>query len=233
MEEMREGAVTLIDILGWKGIWQRKQNAIDDILKLINVAEHEAKKALTRETLKSEQVNVFKDLRNEFRSISDTIVMFTFGECNIALEFQAALASIIICQSFIQGIPVRGATCYGKFSAKGSIMVGPAIDEVASWYETCDWIGVTQTPSALFRCEPQKFVMGEILIPYKVSIKNYGTFETLCVNWPFMWKAAKHKRSEIIDSFLLMQPITPDISVKLLNTLNFYQYITDQRNNLK
>lgn len=61
------------------------------------------------------------------------------------------MSGIIIRESLLQGIPVRGATCYGPLSTNGNIMVGPAIDEVASWYESADWIGVFQTPSAFLR----------------------------------------------------------------------------------
>ncbi len=36
---MQQGAVTLLDILGWKGIWQRKSDAIEKLIKLIDKME--------------------------------------------------------------------------------------------------------------------------------------------------------------------------------------------------
>ncbi|WP_366289917.1 hypothetical protein [Paenibacillus sp. AN1007] len=39
MNTMAEGAVTFFDVLGWKGIWQRKENAMKQLLKIIDDAQ--------------------------------------------------------------------------------------------------------------------------------------------------------------------------------------------------
>ena len=39
---MEKGAITLLDVLGWKGIWQRKSDSVGALTKLIDNAEKKA-----------------------------------------------------------------------------------------------------------------------------------------------------------------------------------------------
>ncbi len=126
----------------------------------------------------------------------------------------------------MEEIRVRGATAYGYFTTKDNIMVGPAIDEVASWYEMTDWIGVIQTPSAMFQTNTQNFIFNkyEILSKYDVYIKWYGKINTYCSNWTVAWNwKNKHSKEDLLKCFLKMGPITPSISFKFMNTLKFYE----------
>lgn len=232
-KEMKWGAITLLDILGWKGIWQRKHNAIRDLLKIIEITTQRAERISNREfpCLKG---SIFKELDTEIISISDTIAIVTYGECNKALEYQATVASRVISESIIHQIPVRGATCYGELTSVENIMLGPAVDEVASWYEMFDWIGVIFTPSALLQCDNDSFFSKGIIKPHSVDIKNYGKYDTFCVNWIRNWLRKKLDKNDLIKNFLKVQPITPAIASKLMSTIQFYDsFVADEKRYLE
>ena len=179
--DMKDGAVTFLDILGWKGIWQRKTDAINNLQALTKRAEKQVDNLLNKEKFFKKKENVFKSLSVEVKSISDTIAICTYGGCDEALEFQSVISSSIICESLKLGIPVRGATCFGKFLIDGGIMVGPAIDEVASWYEAADWIGVIHTPSASFM-KKETFLIENLVVDYDVLIKKTGKLKLQCTS---------------------------------------------------
>ncbi len=177
---MEEGAVTLLDVLGWKGIWQRLDDPVGILRNLVDDTGKRAERLVNRISKAGKSVpKSFSNLKVKVKGISDTIALFTYGECNAALEFHAWMAMDILFRSIQNEIPVRGATCYGSFTTRGNIMAGPAIDEVASWYEACEWIGVIQTPSALVRCKLDSFFDEDCLVRYNVATKM-GPFKTLC-----------------------------------------------------
>lgn len=221
IKNMNLGAITLLDILGWKGIWQRKSDAVEELLGMLNGIDKKIESLLKQDTIKK-QKNIFKNLKIEVKSISDTIALVTYGDCNPCLEFHAIMSNLIITTSIRKGIPVRGATCYGYFTTQNNIMVGPAVDEVASWYEQADWIGVILTPSAMFKIDIEKFIHKKRLWLYDAPIKQYGKLETYCCNWPYVWSFNKYDRSELLQQFLEMGPITPNIYQKFANSIKFF-----------
>lgn len=218
---MKEGAVTFMDVLGWKGIWERRDDAGDILSKLINDLRNMSVELVAKESKRYAGLDV------EIKSISDTIAMFSTGKAEAVLDLHGQVSQLAICRSIAEEIPLRGATCYGRFTTKGNIMIGPAVDEAASWYEVADWIGVILTPSALFNSNDT--MDDEIWSnKYLVSTKNYGKIDTHCVNWCKKWEAGKEKTQELrekllLNSFLKMGPLTPNISAKFTNTLAFYR----------
>lgn len=221
---MDKGAITFLDVLGWKGVWQRKREPSKTLKDIINETEQLLDKTLKLETIKGYE-NIFKGLSAEVISISDTIALVTYGESDITLQFHASLSHTIICRSITEGLPVRGAISYGDYTFEDNIMVGAAVDEVASWYETVDWIGVIYTPSALYCTNINNYLSEHVVEKYPVSIKGYGYFETYCVKWPYTWNK-KNNRDDLLKIFTDMKPITPDIGFKLSNTMLFYDKIT-------
>ena len=218
LNEMKNGAITLLDILGWKGIWQRNTAPIETLEKLVYVATMQEKYA-TEQFKKS-------DLQIEIKNISDTlaIVLYT-DDCNTALAIQSMICSKLIVESLKLGLPLRGAMCYGKLISNNNIMAGPAVDEVASWYENTEFIGCIFTPSALLSIDHRTF-MPHITVEYEVRTKNIGNFKTYCVNWPILWEDGEAKLKEI---FKDNSPLIPNIALKYLNTLNFYEYVIGEK----
>ena len=219
---MKEGAVTFLDVLGWKGIWERTDKAGDILLALIDELNKKSNEVINSKTPTNAE---YRGLTTEIKSISDTIAMFSSGNPAAVLEVHAEICKIAVCRSIEEGIPLRGATCYGHFTTKQNIMIGPAVDEAASWHEAADWIGVILSPSALFRCS--SYNDNAIWkVNYDVPAKNYGKYKTHCINWCREWekgKDAQLRKGLLLNAFLKMGPLTPNISAKFTNTLKFYE----------
>ena len=147
-------------------------------------------------------------------TISDTIVLLTRGDAAEVLPVHGLICKELVSESLRMGIPLRGATSHGEFSAsEGTILVGPAVDEAASWHEALDWIGVVMTPSAEYKCEPSA--------PWcqyaKAPVKGLGSRTLWCVDWGEKWA----DDTEIRKLFSEVGPMDTAIAVKYMNTLDF------------
>jgi hypothetical protein len=216
------GAVTFLDVLGWKGIWQRKD---DPIQALESLRERLKNKADIYERGRNiEQTNVL--------SISDTIVLLTevseIGKSTEALDLHGQLCAESLFYSLEQQIPLRGATGYGEFSVstENNIFVGKAIDETASWYEQADWIGVFMTPSAFYSYDSEK---PRWWVKHAPPLKKELKFETYATVWAEIINTER-TASEIAKSFGKMSPIIPEIITKFSNTQKFLQEIQSTTN---
>jgi hypothetical protein len=215
---IKEAAVTFIDILGWKGIWQRKENAVENLIGMTIFVED----VLTKTAKEHAR---FAQLESSLHTISDTIIIITFGDFNLSIELHSDLMAALIKDSILKGIPIRGAIGYGEVNRLGNVLVGPVVDEVASWYEKSDVIGVFLTPSAHLRTMKTDLSVSS-LINYDIPVKQYGKLSTLCVNWVYDWVKFYESQdiNKLIDCFLRMGPITPEIGPKFYNTINFYKH---------
>jgi hypothetical protein len=221
---IENGAVTFLDVLGWKGKWRDSYEAISELKNLINKTDELAFRIHEDVANKWKKNPDFsKDLRGastEIISISDTIVILTKGAALPCLEIHAQICKEIIPESIKNGIPLRGATSYGKYSRDGNIMIGPAIDEAASWHESTNWIGVSLTPTGMFSVKnqfPSDWIQYST-IPYKKKV----SFLDRCVNWYMSTEEAR-------DLFHLMGPHVPEIAEKYLNTFAFLEQQSSSR----
>lgn len=205
------GAVTFLDVLGWKGIWQQNDSAIETLYALI-------RKTVDKASQLSNEYSEIKEFRGKSEitkvlSISDTIALFTTGPSDVAIEIQAKICGWLLPYALDQELPLRGAISYGEYSIKENIMLGYAVDEAASWHESTDWIGVILSPSAQMKLRGKKLssITTYKSIPFKRTEKNLIT----CVNWDF---SDRERLDEIITK---KGPHVPDIAPKYLNTLSF------------
>jgi hypothetical protein len=236
---MQKGVITLLDVLGWKGIWQR-QNGADAINKLKYLVDMIQTSIQRREHLYATTEGGFAEPFPKTRviSISDTIAIVSEineherehyhigrGPIESAIKYQSVLVARLIRESILAGIPLRGAMSVGEFEAADNILVGPAIDEVAEWYELCDWIGVIQSPSAYLLPDTwwYPFLEGELpdgledkpvllyddapLVLYKAPSK-IGPYLTRCINWPAEWFAPSPRRSSEGKGLSLIEDLT-------------------------
>lgn len=226
---LKKGAVTLLDVLGWKGVWQRKPTAVKELKAIIEQATNRALELVGEDKFKN--LKEFKNLKVEVKSISDTIALITYGDCAKTLRFQGILSSFLIAIALEKGFFLRGATCYGELYNEDNIFVGPAIDEVASWYESVNWIGVILTPSALWSLE-EELNTSDINLYHEESVvvKQHGSFKTYCANWPnaYKWRNTENSDKNLKSAFIENGPVTPDIALKLSNTLQFYEKYKDE-----
>ncbi len=107
--QFQEGAITLLDILGWKGIWKREQDPLGLLQGVIDFFESHL------DSLLSEQNKIYPYGNIEWRliSISDWIAFVTFGSFGQMIDLHGAFCSTIIRNLLYRNLPVRGATTYG------------------------------------------------------------------------------------------------------------------------
>ena len=210
------GVVTFLDVLGWKGVYDRQKDALQRLTDLIEGLEDRAKPYRGAEDID----------KTSIKSISDTIAIFTLCEeieATSAIEIHGELCRWVIPQSIEFEIPVRGATSYGTFQVRESIFIGKAVDEAAAWHEQSDWIGVHLTPSAeyIFR----RKATGSSWIEYRVPNKKPLAGKAHCVNWLSDWKDKEKGKENIKRKFRRLGPIVPEIAAKFSNTLEFIEFV--------
>ncbi len=212
------GVVTFLDVLGWKGVYDRKQDAIASLKGLVVGVSGQAKTKRGRISM-----NV------EVKSISDTIAIFALcaeNEISTAIEIHGELCQWLIPKSIDSEIPVRGATAFGEFEIFENIFVGKAVDEAASWHEQADWIGVHLTPSAeyVFKSTAKKSAWALFTPPNKTRLN----WKPHCVDWTNEWTDRQQKIEEIKAKFRRLGPILPEIAGKFANTLAFIDGMAPQ-----
>jgi hypothetical protein len=219
---VQQGAVTFLDVLGWKGIWTRQDDAIDKLKALIAAARGSIATAIELGAQHIDDLRGFDERAVRVESISDTIVLSTPGAANAMLWLHGAICQVAICASIDSDIPVRGATCYGEYETDDRIMVGPAIDEAASWHESTDWIGVVQTPTA-YMSYSDVVGLPRVWASDTAPLKA-GRLETYCVDWSRHWRETLGRGEvELKVAFTRMRPLDTSIAAKYLNALSFYQ----------
>ena len=213
------GTITFMDFLAWKGLWQTQDGG--DTLK--NVSElidgfRNAVNQYSRDLF----VNAKDIPLSRLISISDTIAIFTPRVSDVSeadlLELHAKIARYILETSVKGQYPIRGAITYGEYSFLNNVMIGPGIDECASWHETGDWIGVHFTPSAQFilNQNPDGKPDSTIFKPGKIPLKSGTPSIDFCIRWSV-------SKSEFYNLANKTKALLPEIAGKYLNTYNFLE----------
>ncbi len=232
--QFSNGAITFLDVLGWKGIYKSKDNAIDKLIDILNDA-NETKEWAEDSLFERDYLRNFKTEEINIFSLSDTIVIYSLGDIFNSILSHGIISSWIISRSIEVELPIRGAICFGNFLVKNrNIMLGPAIDEVSSWYENTDWIGVILTPSTYLQTIKAEFFENDkirgffykVFCQYDAPLK-VGNLTTLCVDWVRTHVGSKSEirteKDNLINCFINMGPITQDISKKIFNSLYFFE----------
>ncbi len=213
------GVVTFLDVLGWKGIYNREASPIATLSKLVKNLETASSRFRGLET------------PPKIHSISDTIVIYNTAveakDVTGVVDMHGAICGQAIAASIAAHIPVRGATALGEFEVQENNYVGKAIDEAASWYESGEWIGVHLTPSAMFAVDGNLKNWAEYQAPLKAGTKH----NMPCVIWTKAWKKAvsgEDPRRQLQRAFRDMGPITPDFAMKFVNTLAYFDELVER-----
>lgn len=209
------GAITFLDFLAWKGLWQSQdaQSSLKEVADLIESFRGELAK------LSREYFARAKDIPlSSLISISDTIAVFTpktsDAEICDLIELHAKFSRYVLEKCCESQYPIRGATTYGEYSVMKNIMIGPGIDECASWHETGNWIGVHLAPMAQIYWDDHEKGTTTIC-QYKVPLKS-GLEANYCVRWHIS-KEAFHRL------VCKNRALLPGISGKYINTQKFLQ----------
>ncbi|MEA1995739.1 MAG: hypothetical protein U9N18_06330 [Campylobacterota bacterium] len=188
---MKKGAVAFIDILGFKGMWQRKDI---DVMNILNGIPELIKK---RYRYPPPEKKWPSSSEPQVTILSDTIVITIDSEQPHCLFLLGNIINEMTLYFHEHKMFFRGAIGYGEYIQSGNTFVGPAIDDVASWYEVADWIGIVLTPKSNYiidRFSPFKIKVNnydvQTFIKYDVSDKYNNTYHINCLNWPGYLQAA-------------------------------------------
>jgi hypothetical protein len=209
------GVVTFLDVLGWRGMYQRKPDALSVLQKLVG-------------GLRDLHTSEYRVPAPEIKSISDTIAVFSLGDeeqWSDLVNYHGFLAAVAVARGITYEMPIRGATSVGDFQLSEDAFIGPAIDEAAGWYEKADWIGVHLTPSAAFAFEPDQ---ASYWVEYTPPLPGAAHWKCPCANWSHVWGTAGQDLVSLKRIFRNLGPITPDISNKYTNALKFYDEMQDR-----
>lgn len=219
--DFQEGAISFFDFLGWKGLWQSKdRDHLNAVSKLIESFRKKLKESTAKLLPYSNGIEISKLI-----SISDTIALFTpkistVNECQL-LELHAELARFILECSVMNQYPIRGAIAYGEYNVLNNVMIGPGVDECASWHEKGDWIGVHFTPSAQFvlvnNCSnlTNNIIKSENKLPLKSGVPQ--------VDYCVKWYVKKEDFQRLLKN---VKALLPEIASKYMNTYNFLYIIS-------
>jgi hypothetical protein len=234
------GAITLLDFLGWKGVWMndyKKHSQMSPTESNYSSLEALDKLIMTADEICNKKCDAL-GCKPEYISISDTVAIFT--PCKEEEYYTHLKLHADICSEFMDaaakiGFALRGAITIGEYATLKNIFVGPGVDECASWYEQTDWIGVIFAPSAQFIIErieqkeqkkkeeqEENFIWrDDNIIHYKgIPLKKGVKCLKYCVAWG--------DDSEILNKMLENTVSLPiDVAIKYINT-NEFLYETRQ-----
>lgn len=146
------GAITLLDFLGWKGVWLNDYKKRSEFPSL---CIRNSLQALAKFITEAQKISEEYCSNCTFLSISDTIAILSSCEKDDGtnyrcLQTHSVISSLLLDAAANEGFALRGATTIGEHASLDNIIVGPGVDECASWYEQADWLGVVYAPSAQF-----------------------------------------------------------------------------------
>ena len=228
--EEKTGIIVLLDALGVKGIW-KNHDPKDIIKKWESVVD-----SMNVDVESCKEIGI----ELKYRAFSDTLVLTATGgeKEEMVDEIGNALGSLIpFGMGF--GIYFRGCLSYGKFYESNRMIIGPAIDEAAMYFEKSNWIGVFGTPSiySIIKKNPSKFIGNylEYTIPSKgKSIESYAVVLLITLtdkeSGSDLRKYFNHKDT-LIDFIhdKLENMDDPTGAEKWKNTLDFLYYVQKKK----
>jgi hypothetical protein len=251
----QKGVVVFLDAVGTKTVWSR--NDPSDYMK----SWENVLKAFRKEE------KIYRETSDEFRgdddydfpalsvrAFSDTIILSfshpidkseknTFWQDCLKIETIGIILALPLYKAIIEeGIYLRGAISFGEFYITDSMIIGPAVEEAAEWYEKPEWFGISTTPSATYGLELLKehgHLSNEFFINYDVPMKNNQQLNSYALLWPEKYpplnkdkehvnknkKMFQKSRKKLLESFSSRGLIGASSELKYKNTLAFFDYV--------
>lgn len=246
MTGLKRGAVAFLDVLGFKGIWGRVPPVM--VLKKLRRIKKEGKRIQTGD----HKYWIVSDdgFKYSVKCVSDTVVVVVAprGRDSTDRMLYKALVSAtwigisLIEEALEEELPLllRGCVGAGLMKMEGDFLIGPAVDEAASLYETAEGPFFWMTPSALAlddefaetfmdRIEPA------LMMRYAVPLKNDKKIETLVhaysgATCPIgTWAKTRLQIEKVFGE----KPLRPDVAIKYANTTAFLESIDGYRRRVK
>lgn len=240
-----DGVIVLLDALGIKGIWNRRNpREVLETWRLL-CDEYNFGMQLLSNDLKDHGYS--EKLR--FVTFSDTIIislpvekrsvgidrgrnplwltMISMGEVLLRLF------RLSICRQFY----FRGCLSVGKFFRSDSMIIGPTVDEAAEYYTLPEWSGISASPSAskiLTDVEEMESSTYDYFIQYDIPLKNMTERKGWVLDWvkPRVNTEVQNPslRQIIYDESMKVNSISEYFKIK--NTLVFYDWITSAQSSI-
>lgn len=179
------GIVCLVDALGAKGYTDEETVSFLESRRVIRKAiDDKVADQIDARSIEQPQIALF----------NDTIIIAIQCEPDTPQERDSIAAMAIIVRKLISDgiskqIFFRGAIGVGKFfgDLENDTIIGQAVSDAATWYESTNFIGCVLTPRLAFVLQKhlsEKKPTGKgLYLPYSVETKE-GMKEMFCVNWP-------------------------------------------------
>ena len=233
------GAVAFLDVLGFKGIWQRYADDPGRVLRKLESLEASIQGAAKKfiDGALEEGMIPERVPRIRVMFISDSV----FITCGDADDRPENLVTGILCVTFLAAttmlfgmngdVPLvyRGAISTGKFLAADDkpFVVGPAIDDAAGVENLAQGAFVWLTPSACeaFETRKRKDVEPPSWMRYhEVPLKGLGNYGTWVVD-PLATETLPEKAKDAYVGrlFKSMTANSLDVIIKRDNTIAFYE----------
>jgi hypothetical protein len=209
------GIVVCMDALGTKGIWEQQENTksyleawktlyfnLDFISQRLNSYSNISFNELTPQ--KNHEYEL--DLATFSDTVILTLAILNKGDSNIAFNLMGEILIQLFLDAIKLGLLFRGIITFGKFyklktstfvfagmpsppetsfPIRKLIVIGPAIDEAAEFYDKSKWIGISTSHSA--SVELDKFGPKSSAMDYfvKDDLRKYGVYEDgYALAWP-------------------------------------------------
>ena len=234
---MHNGAVVIMDVLGFKGIWQRYGSrtvleAMRDLETMVTAAGR-----LTDER-EGEVWNFGCQPTYRFRFMSDTLFVGCWlqGKITSGVSPHVATAAslFLVCRLTSRllavatgiGFPFRGCIAAGEFDVLRNFVVGPAVDEAAEWADEADGAFVWLRPDAveLYKMFGPIRAKRHIVYPYEVPIKKAAPIRTAVVN-PRGDERRPNSKRDLARLLEYFDERKPGVSSKLKNTREFFDHV--------
>jgi hypothetical protein len=221
------GIVVFLDALGVKGIWETRDPA--EVLNNWNKVYY-----------------IFSDeLRHlsgtNFSAFSDTLIISVRGNerfNNNPIRFAQLLARALV-PAFVRSMHYdfffRGVICMNYFSRSTRMLIGPAVDDAAQFYEVANWSGIAISPSLSSVLEGNtETAKSTIIVPYSVP---QGKTD-YALNWAVNWTGADsygrcrniliEKCRTYADKYNVSHDFSDyNVYLKFKNTLDFYTHCSN------
>lgn len=223
---MEHRLIAFLDALGVKGIWKTRDSSevVKDWEK--NVKDfHELKDEIKKE------YHIEFDEPPQVKVFSDTVVLICKGRDPYdILGLMSLQVAYGICSSMFRGFFFRGTISYDEIENSEIMIIGPAIDEAASFNTKIDWMGISLAPSAanlLDQSHNANRTTGWFT-KYNIPLKGQKPEAGWALNWPRVLpsiftdkKSKSDPRQAMLDAFAKFAFGNSD-QAKCTNTLAFY-----------
>lgn len=182
-----------------------KQYGIIAILDALGASTYSAKEI--ERFIRSRDIVVYlltdKSIRMSRKLSVNEVTTFTFNDTVLIVlksdsdqptsdEIEAFLIILrkFLVDSLVHNILFRGAFAIGEFykDEKTNTILGEAVTDAATWYNTADWIGIISTPRTSVYIEylQEKYQksLKHLILNYDVPMSNGETKNLKTVNWP-------------------------------------------------